>query len=326
MEIAEKRELQDSLQAMLAGIAEDPGAVGAELRELGWDEVVAEDAAASALLFEELGRAGVASSLLDETVLAVLGVDATSTAVAYPLNPVDPLWEPHFTASGSALPIDAVLRHPGSMPQKVAFAVGTNQILVLPTAELTLSAVTGLDETGGWSRVLGDLTIDPAWSVDTQGSWRDAVRQARLLVAAELVGLARAALALATAHVTDRQQFGRAIGSFQAVRFRLAETKVAIEASAEAIRLGFEDGSAVTAVVAKTLAGNAAEAAVRNAAQVCGAMGLTWEFGLHAIIRRSFAIDQLLGSSSVLTTALGRYIAETTERPLLDPLAVPLDR
>lgn len=324
MDVAEKRELQNSLQAMLAECSDDPAAVGAMLRELGWDDVVAEDRTAAALLFEALGQAAVPSALLDESVLATLGIAQEATAMAYPLNARDLLWEPAAMFDGATVTVDAVLRSPGASPQRVVLAVGSHQFAVMPTSALPLTPVSGLDEAGGWARLVGELAVDPGWLVDTRASWRDAATQARRLIAAELVGLARSALALALAHVTDRQQFGRAIGSFQAVRFRLAETKVAIEAAAEAIRVAFDDDSTITAAVAKALAGRAAESAVRNAAQVCGAMGLTWEFGLHAVVRRSFSLDQVLGSANVLTSALGRYVAETEQRPVLDPLIVPL--
>jgi hypothetical protein len=278
------------------------------LDELGWDDVVAEEPRASTLLFEEIGRAGVSVQLLDVTILATLGIDSRATMIGYPVTPLAKLFEPSAPVIGDTVTVQAVVRTLGAVPERVLIPVASEptSVLLVPASELDMRLVDGLDQAGGWARVSQQLRPHPSWMGRTTVGWSDAVASARRLLAAELVGLARAALQLAAQHVTQRQQFGRAIGSFQAVRFRLAETKAAIEAAAEAIRVADVDNTPLSAAIAKALAGAAAESAVRNAAQVCGAMGLTWEFGLHSIVRRSFALDVLLGSTAELIAAFGR--------------------
>lgn len=324
MDTAETRELQNSLRAMLGQAGGDAAAVASLLRELGWQDVVAEEPGAAALLFEEHGRTLTTSGLLDEAVLASVGADAEDVVVAYELAPKHPLWEPAARVSGSTVTVDGIVRIVGATPARVLVATDDQDLLLMPADTVRLRAVDGLDPFGRWFRVTAESAIDAQWRVPAAAPWGDAVAAGRRLLAAELVGLARKALELAIAHVTERHQFGRPIASFQAVRFRLAETKVAIEAASEAVRVSFCDGSKLAAVLAKTLAGSAAETAVRNAAQVCGAMGLTWEFGLHPLIRRSFVLDQLLGGAGALTEELGRFLADGAQQAFLDPLAIPV--
>lgn len=331
MDVAEVKELRSSLQALLSSVPDDPAAVATELAELGWDDVVAEQPGAVSLLFEEVGRAGAATRLFDDTVLAELGIDPAGLALAFPLAADESLFAPALTVEAGAVTLDAVLRMFGTVPGHVLVpvVVAAGQpatLLRIPTVGLEVVELAALDETGGWGRVRGHVIAEPDMTVPTAVGWEQAVATGRRLLAAELVGLAAAALQLATSHVTEREQFGRAIGSFQAVRFRLAETKVAIEAATEAIRVAGFDDTPLTAAVAKSLAGSALDTSVRNAAQVCGAMGLTWEFGLHSIIRRGYALDTVLGSAAELTAALGRYVIQQADagRPLAapDPLVV----
>ena len=128
----------------------------------------------------------------------------------------------------------------------------------------------------------------------------------QLALGHELVGLARAMLELARRHALDRVQFGRPIGSFQAVRHRLAESLVALEAADGLLSAAWEDPSPVTAAMAKGLAGRSARTVARHAQQVLAGIGFTAEHPLHRYVRRTIVLDQLLGASSVLTRAARR--------------------
>ncbi|HEY5855280.1 MAG TPA: acyl-CoA dehydrogenase family protein [Aldersonia sp.] len=120
-----------------------------------------------------------------------------------------------------------------------------------------------------------------------------------------LVGTGRAMLALASTHALDRTQFGRPIASFQAVRHRLAETLVALEA-AEATLAHADDEFG--ALLAKAAAGRAALTAARHCQQVLGGIGFTAEHGLHRHVRHTLLLDGLLGSSRELTRAAGARV------------------
>lgn len=119
--------------------------------------------------------------------------------------------------------------------------------------------------------------------------------------AAELVGLARRMLDLAVAHVTERRQFGRPVGSFQAVKHHLAEARLqihfaapAVAYAAHALASGLEDASRSVST-AKWLAGRAAAVAGRASLQCHGAMGYTVEADLHLFLKRFWALARTWG-------------------------------
>jgi alkylation response protein AidB-like acyl-CoA dehydrogenase len=123
-----------------------------------------------------------------------------------------------------------------------------------------------------------------------------------LFTAAQALGLAQRSVDMAVNYAKDRLQFGKPIGSYQAVKHMLASAQVQIEfarpvvhaASAE-LALG---GQIATARVshAKLVACEAADFAARTALQVHGAMGFTWEVDLHFFMKRALAFTSAWGS------------------------------
>lgn len=328
MDADEYRLLRESLRSLFTDYAAAPEDLSAAVRELGWEDVVAEEPSAASLLFEEQGRSLAVSGLLDEAVLAAAGVDSAGPqagAVVYPLGPRSAESGPTMPVDNGQLRLDGILRTSGGRAERVLVPSATDAgttLYSIPAAVLAPRPISGLDPDGGWSRISGVIALDEVTSVPA-ATWPEAVAAGRRALAAELIGVARAALDIAIAHVTDRHQFGRPIGAFQAVRFRLAEVKVAIEAAAEAVRLAYAEGpDPLASAVAKALAGDAADLSVRHAAQVCGAVGSTWEFPLHRLIRRSFALDLVLGNAEDLRTELGRIVVRNAGTPQLDPLVL----
>ncbi|MDW8808268.1 acyl-CoA dehydrogenase family protein [Streptomyces scabiei] len=129
-----------------------------------------------------------------------------------------------------------------------------------------------------------------------------------------LLGIGRAMLTLAREHVLDRRQFGRPLASFQALRHRLAETYVALEA-AEAVLAAAEDETG--ALLAKATAGRAALTAARHCQQALGGIGFTGEHALHRHVKRVLVLDGLLGSTRELTREAGRLLLRETRAPRL---------
>ena len=120
-----------------------------------------------------------------------------------------------------------------------------------------------------------------------------------------LVGSSRAMLALARQHALDRVQFGRHIGSFQAIRHRLAETLVAIEGAEATLHTASVEPNELSSLLAKAAAGQAALTAARHCQQVLGGIGFTAEHQLHRHVKRSLILDGLLGSARELTREAG---------------------
>ena len=181
----------------------------------------------------------------------------------------------------------------------------------------------------------------PAWQMQDdfacdKASWDAFELRSRMLLAAELLGVATRALDIASAYARERQQFGRPIGSFQAIKHRLAQDWIDLDnarllmiqaaASMEPANTGlaqagyelpdqevrrgaalagsvraaqaqdradqgatsetYTDETALMVILAEHSILQAASAAVRNALQVHGAMGMTWECDVHFYLKR----------------------------------------
>ena len=142
----------------------------------------------------------------------------------------------------------------------------------------------------------------------------------QLALSHELVGVSRAMLELARLHALERIQFGRPISTFQAVRHRLAESLVAIEAAAALVAAAWDEPGPATAAMAKGLAGRSARTVARHAQQMLAGIGFTTEHPLHLFVRRTFVLDQLLGAGSTLTRDVGAGVLESGSLPATLPL------
>ncbi|WP_408591337.1 acyl-CoA dehydrogenase family protein [Novosphingobium sp.] len=157
-------------------------------------------------------------------------------------------------------------------------------------------------------------TIDPlrrvfrvAWNpADAEdlgpADWTLATDRAAVFAAAQGIGLAQRAVDLAVAYAKDRQQFGKPIGSYQAVKHHLASAQTAIEfarpvVTAAAASVDQRDVySRARASHARLVALEAADQAARAAIQVHGAMGYSWEVDVHLFLKRTLALTGSWGT------------------------------
>ncbi len=299
------------------GLPESAGGIG------GLAEVAA--------VAEELGRSLLPVPFLSSTVLAGQ-VLAHAGAAALPalervasgelatlaLADADGVWSPEHvevTASAGAegCTVDGV----------VPFVLdGANAALVVVAArtpdgvDLFLVDSSGSDrvaavavETLDLSRSQALITfIDaPATRLTTDGSADRAVRPAldiaAIALAAEQFGGAQACLAMTVAYVNDRRQFGRAIGSFQAVKHACADLLVLVEASRSAVVRALEaegdpQALAEAAAVAQSWCSDAYRTVTAETVQLHGGIGFTWEHDAHLYFRRARADAALLGSAA----------------------------
>jgi alkylation response protein AidB-like acyl-CoA dehydrogenase len=132
--------------------------------------------------------------------------------------------------------------------------------------------------------------------------WSLALDRAALFAAAQGLGLAQRAVDLAVAYATDRTQFGKPIGSYQAVKHHLASAQVAIEFArpvvfAAAAQLVQRDIFAQARISHAKLVGlEAADKAARASIQVHGAMGYSWEVDVHLFLKRTLALTGSWGT------------------------------
>lgn len=198
--------------------------------------------------------------------------------------------------------------------------------VVLAAAGEAPGGALALPYTGGrwviWERTDGvQSAMDPELPVRITDAGTDVpLARGRLALGWWLVGSARAMLTLARQHAVDRVQFGRPIGSFQAVRHRLAETLVAIEGAEATLLMATEDGSDLACSLGKAAAGRAALTAAKNCQQVLGGIGFTDEHDLHRHVKRVFVLDGLLGSARELTREAGAAVRSLGHAPRLGNL------
>ncbi|HZU80151.1 MAG TPA: acyl-CoA dehydrogenase family protein [Acidimicrobiales bacterium] len=313
----EERELLDRTLARVTAEHSGPG-LDAALDALGWSAALATDpATAVALLFEHQGRAGATSGALDDVLADALGVP-TGALVLPDLGQ----WDPPGRAEAGRVDVAGLAtcrlqeRDTALVPTRGPSGM---EVVELKTSELQLRGVDGIDPGLGLTVVTGGAVLGGSTAVDAD-RWAMSVRRGRMATGHELVGLSAAMLELARSHALDREQFGRPIASFQAVRHRLADTFVAVESARSLLLAGWEDGSEVTAAMAKAVAGRVARTAMRHCQQVLAGIGFTTEHPLHRYVRRALVLDELFGSSRTLTASLGRDVLAGRQLPPALPL------
>jgi hypothetical protein len=297
-------------------------ALDSALLELGWRDALGDDTqTAVATLFALQGSEHTSSSSLDHVLAHRL--DRKDFPVTGVVLPALGRWTPPGEYDGDQL----VVRGLGSAALQsheetivVARAGGAVVVVVVPTAALTVRRIQGMDSELELVEVTGTLHTIAAQQELSSSAWLSSVALGQLAVGHELVGAARKMLELARQHAVERAQFGQVIGKFQAVRHRLAETLVAIEAADAMLGAAWEDGSPTTAAVAKALAGRAARTAARHCQQVLAGIGFTTEHELHHYVRRVLVLNELFGGSRTLTTELGIELLATQRLPALVPL------
>ncbi len=287
---------------------------------LGWREAIAEDPrTAISTLFEVQGATNTTSSALDAVFGAALGAPAATGVVLPTLG--------QWRVPGELIRGDASIRSlrglgfPSLCDRSTAIVVADgDRVVEAKTDDLTLLPIEGIDPTLGLVEITGGgLPFDGDRELAT-GDWSRAIALARLAISHELVGAARTMLGQAREHALERIQFGRPIAEFQAIRHRLADTLVAIEAADAALGAAWDEGSPEAAAMAKALAGRGARIAARHCQQVLAGIGFTTEHDFHRYLRRVVVLDQLCGAGRRLTRDLGHQLLTTRLLPTPPPL------
>lgn len=183
------------------------------------------------------------------------------------------------------------------------------------------------------ARLTSQPSVDPArrlYSVDwpaseavaRAGAIRDAADRGALGAAATLAGVAARVLETAATYAAERRQFGKPIGSFQAVKHRLADALLRLS-FARPVLYRAAHSTAVSAPdrsrdvsMAKALASEAATEACKAALQVHGAIGYTEESDLHLWLKRGFALSSAWGDASWHRGRVGESVLNKIGRRL----------
>jgi alkylation response protein AidB-like acyl-CoA dehydrogenase len=311
-------------------IPKDQGGAGASYREAA---VVAEELGRAAAAVPFLGSAVVATTALlaagDTELTGELASGAVTAALAVPFA---------ASAAGPAPQVTPTVRlggpvagDPGGTYRLTGTVTGiadalTAGVLVVPAdgvpyglyavqvsdPGVTLTPVTSLDMT----RQLGDLTLDGAVArqIATGDTARAAVAAALTagagVLASEQLGMAERCLEMTVAYVKERRQFARPVGSFQAIKHRLADWWVAVvqaraaaRSAATCLAAGDPD-TAVAVAVAKATCSDTALKAAQETIQLHGGIGFTWEHPAHLYLKRAKADSIGLGTADAHRAAL----------------------
>ncbi|OBG61693.1 MULTISPECIES: acyl-CoA dehydrogenase [unclassified Mycobacterium] len=223
--------------------------------------------------------------------------------------------------AGLALEGDAQFdgqRASGTLPLVLGAADGG--VLLLPAGDEWLLVDTESDgvqveplEATDFSRPLARVVLTSAPAAVVSESRRRVDELAATVLAAEAAGLTRWALDTAVDYAKVREQFGKPIGSFQAVKHLCAEMLCRAEqtevAAADAARAAAEpdpDQFAIAAALAASIGITAAKANLKDCIQVLGGIGCTWEHDAHLYLRRAHAIGRFLGGAE-------RWLRRVTE-------------
>jgi alkylation response protein AidB-like acyl-CoA dehydrogenase len=310
----------------LAGllVPEEHGGAGASAREAG-------------VVLEELGRAVAPVPFLTSAVVATaavlpsgdagllsgLAAGATTAGLLVSLT------------AGAGNVVASVTSDGGSLTGRVPSVAGAVEadVLVVPVVppgqgdgiELRLvdvgadgvriAPVVSLDMT----RQVADVELSGAPSrllLDAPHGHDAVVRALRLgaaLLASEQVGIADRCLADTVEHLRRRRQFGRALGSYQALKHRLADLYVEVEsaraaAAYAAAAAAAEEDVEVATAVAKIYCSDVAVHAAEERVQLHGGIGMTWEDPAHLYLKRAKADQLAFGTPGRLLTHLGDLV------------------
>jgi len=263
----------ESLWAMLCEIGaaalvvpEDFGGAGGELAD-------------AAVVMEELGRTLAPTPLLGTTLaeLALLGADTPDGVTLERL------------ATGESIGAVAFDRDYVVNGDVADVVVAVEDGRILRWTQTTAAAADTLDPTRRLARVTPGST-------SVLGRDPGIADAAAILLAAEQIGGAARCLELTVDYTKQREQFGRPIGSFQALKHRMADLYVAVQSARAVVGDAVADPTPVTAALARLAASEAFCTVAGEAIQLHGGIAITWEHDIQLYFKRAHGSAALLGS------------------------------
>jgi hypothetical protein len=317
MDRAERALLEQTARDAIAAAGDDAQLDGV-LSELGWLEMLAaEPRDAISIVFEALGGSTGTATLLDDVVVTALGLEPGIDRAV--LLPRFGAWAAPGRVEGARVHAEGLATaRAACASEMIVVCDGLDQAcaVIVRSALAEITPVRGIDPCRGYVRVRVDCG-DPVRTRIPVEAWTAAVAAGRRAIAHEIAGALRAMLALARAHALERIQFGRPIASFQAVRHRLAEALVAIEALDAALTGAWDAPGPLTAALAKAVAGRSARTVAAHSQQVLAGIGFTTEHPFHRFLKRTMALEGLLGTADDIVVEVGRHLLATRTVPTL---------
>lgn len=262
------------------------------------------------LILEECGRAALPDPILEHTAVVIPALRDAGGGLAA-------RWLPSL-ATGEAVATAALGPAPLVADADRATLLlddhdGCAHLVELSTCDVTpLRSVDGARPlfAVGWSAEKEnkiDADVDLAFD------------RAALGAAAQLLGLADRMISMTVEYAKEREQFGRPIGSFQAVQHHLADALLRLEFARPAVYRAahavahHEPDRPLHVSMAKAMAGDAAETAARAALQVHGAIGYSWEHDLHLFMKRAWSLAVAWGDGPFHRRRVGDWVLNKGE-------------
>jgi acyl-CoA dehydrogenase len=312
-----------------------PPKLWSQARELGWFEIDLRESATSeemglaavAAIFEEAGRSLFPGPLFDTAVFApwaepILRLGSDGLVIAFASAEAGSNGMPSSAGtriSGSRITGHKMLvpyaDHAGVLVVLGAEAGAAALVAVRPrSAGVTIASAAGLDLASRPCEVRfedAEVVAVIAAGIEAE-ALLDRVRLlANVLFAARSVGLMRTVLEMSVNYALARKQFGKVIGSFQAIQHRLAEMAVTVTVAASACRAAenaveMNAGAADTmARAAHAFAARSARTVAESALQIHGGIGFTEEYPLHLYLKHAVAGQGLWGGPEHQADVLG---------------------
>jgi alkylation response protein AidB-like acyl-CoA dehydrogenase len=319
-----KHQSRAAARALLEAPAEPNASFYADAADLGWLGLHVPEALGGSgfgieevvVVAEELGRGLAPGAFIPTLVASAVLATVPDDKVAARLLPG--LADGSTTAAvalGGAVELrnGALIGAAGTvlgagLADTLLVAVGDDVAVVDADADgVTVELPPNLDAT----RRAGRVTFDEVPAEVIPGARRQLVDLARTIIAAEAVGVARECTEQAAAYSKERQQFGRPIAMFQAVKHHCANMAVATELATAAVwdaaraAAGGGDQFSYAAAVAAALAVPAADECANLGMQVHGGIGFTWEHDCHIYLRRATAIGAVLDADDAAADVTG---------------------
>ena len=206
--------------------------------------------------------------------------------------------------------VAVVAREPGSHGDDGVRAV------VVPAGAVRATRSRSFDATRRFVHIdLTGVEVDADCVLDGDGAaLRGALEEATVATALEIVGTCQAIFDVTLEYVKHREQFGVPVGSFQAVKHKLADMLVALERARAtgyfaALTIAEDDPRRASATaVAKVAAGDCQRLLAKEGIQLHGGVGYTWEHDMHLYVKRAKANEVLFGTSAHHRARLARLI------------------
>jgi alkylation response protein AidB-like acyl-CoA dehydrogenase len=288
----------------VAGLAipERYGGAGAGAVETG---IVMSELGRELTLAPMLGSAVLAAQVLlasgDDAACARLlpGIADGSVAAALAWTGPDGRWDPAAPAFTGDGPLTGEAHYviDGASADVLLVAADTGLYEVDPAAAgVSVRAVPAMDE----ARELAVVRLDAVSGRRIDGDGAAALAAARdqgyIALAAEQTGAAERALEITVGYAKTRVQFGRPIGSFQALQHRMADMYVSVESARSLWMEAAREPDQAMAAAAMAYCSRALRSVAAEMIQMHGAIGVTWEHPAHRYLKRAHGAGMLLGT------------------------------